>query len=132
MYTQGALLYVVQCRLAGKDLFHLLLAVLMLDDFQNKPGRGAELLKICDIGEPWDFTYNYICSLIQYFVMNIIVIYLLRIERLLLQYGIDLVYIIIGSTHSGSIINTLNQCHVFLEHIRSFLGWNIFKNLFDG
>ena len=40
MYTQGALLYVVQCRLAGKDLFHLLLAVLMLDDFQNKPGRG--------------------------------------------------------------------------------------------
>ena len=52
MYTQGALLYVVQCRLAGKDLFHLLLAVLMLDDFQNKPDRSAELLKICDIGEP--------------------------------------------------------------------------------
>ena len=47
------MLYVVQqCRLAGKDLFHLLLAVLMLDDFQNKPGRGVELLKICDIGEP--------------------------------------------------------------------------------
>ena len=46
----SSILYVVQCRLAGKDLFHLLLAVLMLDDFQNKPGRGAELLKICDIG----------------------------------------------------------------------------------
>ena len=49
MYTQGALLYVVQCRLAGKDLFHLLLAVLMLDDFQNKPDRSAELLKVCDV-----------------------------------------------------------------------------------
>lgn len=52
MYTQGALLYVVQCRLAGKDLFHLLLTVLMLDNFKNKPDRGAELFKVCDIGEP--------------------------------------------------------------------------------
>ena len=43
------MLYVVQCRLAGKDLFHLLLAVLMLDDFQNKPDRSAELLKVCDV-----------------------------------------------------------------------------------
>ena len=50
MYTQGALLYVVQCRLAGKDLFHLLLTVLMLDDFQNKSDRSADLLKVCDIG----------------------------------------------------------------------------------
>ena len=42
-------------------------------------------------------------------------------RRLLLQYGINLVYIIIGSTHSGCIIDALDQFRVFLEHIRSFV-----------
>ena len=45
----SGILYVMQCRLAGKDLFHLLLTVLMLDDFQSKPDRSAELLKVCDV-----------------------------------------------------------------------------------
>ena len=116
---------------AGQDRFRHWLTVLMLDDFQNKPDRSAELLKIRDIGEPWNFTYNYICSLIQYFAMNIIVIYLLRIERLLLQYGINFVYIIIGSTHSGCIIDALDQFRVFLEHIRSFVCRYILAELSD-
>ena len=34
---------------AGQDRFRHWLTVLMLDDFQNKPDRSAELLKIRDI-----------------------------------------------------------------------------------